>query len=77
MLEYRLMIEGYNMREEREWERTAQLAAWIMQPHVKRRITAADLYKRKESEPEKRVPTYEESKAFFEESVKKLGLKSL
>lgn len=72
MIEYRLMIEGYNLREEREWERTAQLAAWIIQPHVKKRITADQLFRRKESEPEEQVPTYEESKSFFEESVKSL-----
>lgn len=69
MEEFRLMIEGYNLREEREWERTAQLAAWIIQPHVKKKVTADQLFKRK-GNVEGKVPTYEESKAFFEEYLK-------
>lgn len=32
--EYGLMVEGYEMREERERYRTAELATWLLAPHT-------------------------------------------
>jgi hypothetical protein len=53
--ELHLALEGYGRREEYEWQRTAQLAAWIINGtraayHAKRMrpVKATDLYKRKQ-----------------------------
>lgn len=61
------MMEGYLWRDDQEWMRMAQLAAWTVQPHVKRQVTADQLYRPQSEREEKKKTTYEESKAFFEE----------
>jgi len=42
--EYKLMVEGFNEKNDSDWRKLAQLASWIIQPHVKKRIKADDLY---------------------------------
>jgi hypothetical protein len=63
--EFNLMCEGNKMKEEREWQRTAQLAAWVVQPHVKKQITAEKLLKKPRTQEDAK-----EAKALFEK-VKK------
>lgn len=43
MKEFNLLIDGYNLKQEDEWYKIAQLAAWIMSPHTKRPISAKKL----------------------------------
>lgn len=61
------MMEGYLWREDQEWMRLAQLAAWTVQPHVKRPVTADQLYRSQSDREKQQKSSYEESKAFFEE----------
>lgn len=61
------MMEGYLWREDQEWMRMAQLAAWTVQPHVKRPVSADQLYRPQSEREEEQQTTYEESKAFFDE----------
>lgn len=77
--EFNLMIEGYKWREEREWERTAQLAAWIMSPHTKKRITANKLLGKEDGHTQKKkrktIKVTTEEKAEIMESLDRdLGL---
>ena len=72
--EFNLMVEGYKWREEREWERTAQLAAWLLSPHTKKKITADKLLgKDKRKHKRKRVSPKEKAK-IMEGLEKDLGL---
>lgn len=64
------MMKGYLWREDQEWMRMAQLAAWVIQPHVKRPVTADQLYRAQGDQENQQKATYEESKAFFEEMTK-------
>jgi hypothetical protein len=38
-------IDGYNRRLSDQWEIASHLAAWTVQPHIKKRIKPTDLYK--------------------------------
>ena len=41
------MLDGHETRDDREWRRTAQLAAWLLAPWSKKKITADDLLKKR------------------------------
>jgi hypothetical protein len=41
------MLDGFEVRDDREWRRTAQIAAWLLAPWSKKRITVDDLLKRR------------------------------
>jgi hypothetical protein len=41
--EFMELVEGYKWRNERDWEKVAQLAAWITAPHLKKPTTARKL----------------------------------
>lgn len=41
------MLDGYEARDDRAWRRTAQLAAWLLAPWSKKKITADDLLKKR------------------------------
>lgn len=68
------MVEGYNMREEREWERTAQLAAWLLSPHTKRKITADKLLGKDKQKRKTKKVTAEEKAETLESLESDLGL---
>lgn len=36
-------VEGYRVREEREWYRTAWLACYVLAPHTKKKLTPEKL----------------------------------
>jgi hypothetical protein len=40
--EYRNMMNGYKKRQDVEWQRTAQLASWIMSAHIGKKAPTAD-----------------------------------
>lgn len=63
-------VKGFQMKEEREWQRTAQLAAWIMSPHTKRGVDPKKLYNPKGF---KKETTPEESKQIVDELIEELG----
>ena len=58
------LIEGYKFREQREWDKLAQLASWTTAPHLKRPVSAKKLLG-KEKKKEKTTP--KESKRLVEE----------
>jgi hypothetical protein len=47
------MVEGYNLREQKELEKLALLASWIMSPHLKKPITPDKLLKPAQTESQK------------------------
>jgi hypothetical protein len=51
LAEFNELVEGYKLRNKMEWERTAQLAVWIMQPHVKEKMSVDKLIKLKDDKP--------------------------
>ena len=78
--EFTAVCKAYNQKREAEsrerWEQTRTLAAIIIQPHLKKRITVQQLLplpwdKRKDPEPNKRTLTKEEQLRRFEELVKR------
>ncbi|MFS1513060.1 phage tail assembly chaperone [Chengkuizengella sp. SCS-71B] len=71
LAEYNLMIKGYELREEQEWRRTAQLAAWVMSPHLKRPITADKLFKKKQTN---QITSPEQSKQVLNELMDEFGI---
>lgn len=69
------MIAGFRMREDLEWQRTAQLAAWIRQAHGDKKVTADKLLgkdKRKERTSGK-VVSIEEKRRTLDELEQSLG----
>ena len=36
-------MEGWREQDKHEWQRAAQMAAWIINPHIKGRVTADEL----------------------------------
>lgn len=63
--EYKLMIKGFNRKEDMDWRKLSQLAAWNIQPHVKKTITADKLYNPNAKEQRKTTP--EETQEVMEE----------
>jgi hypothetical protein len=47
LTEFNDLVKGYEWRDEQEWQRIAQLAAWTINPHIKRAITADKLLNKK------------------------------
>jgi hypothetical protein len=48
--EYFLMIEGHKEKEEFELQKRAQHAAWVVQPHVKNKVTPDMLLQKKRTQ---------------------------
>ena len=69
LTEFLDLIEGYKWRNEREWERTAQLAVWTSQK-LKKNVTAKKLIG-KESKKKKTTP--EETKAVLTDLTNRFG----
>lgn len=63
------MIEGYKFREERELDKLALLASWIMSPHLKKPITPDKLLnKRKDgSSKNDKATSPEETRSLLED----------
>jgi hypothetical protein len=40
--EFRNMLDGFKLREDVEWQRTAQLAVWVMSPHSGKKTPTVD-----------------------------------
>lgn len=57
------MLEGYEKRDEMAWQKTATLACWIINPHLKRKVTPDKLLGR---QAEQRKLTPEEKRAEIE-----------
>lgn len=47
LTEFNDLVKGYEWRDGQEWNRIAQLAAWTINPHIKRPVTADKLLNRK------------------------------
>jgi hypothetical protein len=41
------MRDGFNRREDREWEKIATLGIWILAPHTKKKLTVLELLGRR------------------------------
>lgn len=67
------MMEGYNWSEEREWQRMAQLAAWVISPHTRRRVTADQLLGKQQKGSGKKIPVAEQ-RLTLAELEKELGI---
>lgn len=65
--EFNNYIEGYNRKEEKEWKKIAQLASWVISPHVKKPVSAEKLLKPKKNK-ETNVISLDEKRKYFEES---------
>jgi hypothetical protein len=48
--QFYLMVQGIREKDERETHKYAQLAAWIMQPHAKKKITPDMLLNKQRTE---------------------------
>lgn len=70
--ELKEVIEGYQLRNELEWRKIAQLAAWIVSPHLKKPVTADKLLG-KNKQQKKTTP--EESRASLRELMIRMGVK--
>jgi hypothetical protein len=40
--DFRNMMDGFKLRQDIEWQRTAQLASWVMSPHSGKKTPSAD-----------------------------------
>ena len=69
------MMTGFNMRQELEWQRTAQLASWVMSPHSGKKTPTADklLGKGKGKQRKRKVVSIEEKRATLDELEQTLG----
>jgi hypothetical protein len=56
LTEFNDLVKGYEWRDEQEWQRIAQLAAWTINPHIKRSITADKLLNKKNKKDRKVIP---------------------
>lgn len=61
------LVKGYDWREEQEWNRIAQLAAWTISPHLKRPISASKLLNRKNKKDTGKVVSFDEKRRELEE----------
>lgn len=41
--EFKLMVEGYQMKDKSVWSKVAQLASWVTAPHLKKPISPEKL----------------------------------
>jgi hypothetical protein len=73
MKEYHLMLDGYYMREEKEWEKLSHLASWITMPHVKNSIKPTDFYDPNRSKKKETTP--EESQQIIDELMSEMDTK--
>lgn len=64
------MVEGFKLRDELEWRKIAQLAAWITSPHLKKPITADRLLGKNK---QKKRTTPEETKAELQQLMARMG----
>ncbi len=69
LTEFLDLIEGYKWRNEREWERTAQLAVWTSQK-LRKNTTARKLLGK---EAKKKKTTPEETKSVLLDLTNQLG----
>lgn len=60
-------------REEKEWQRIAQLASWIMSPHVKKPISAEKLLGKSNKVKSQKKVTTEEKKATLDQLEQSIG----
>jgi hypothetical protein len=67
--EFNDLLEGYKWRNEREWERVAQLAVWTSEK-LKRSVTAEELLGKKNA---KKKTTPEETRAVLLDLTNRLG----
>jgi hypothetical protein len=73
--EFANMGEGYRMRNDIEWQRTAQLASWIMSAQLGKKAPTADklLGKDKRKERTNKVVSIEEKRKTLAELEESLG----
>lgn len=73
--EFANMGEGYRLKSEAEWQRTAQLASWIMSAQLGKKAPTADklLGKDKRKERTNKVVSIEEKRSTFAELEESLG----
>ena len=69
------MGEGYRMKSDADWQRTAQLASWIMSAQLGKKAPTADklLGKEKRKEPTTKVVSIEEKRSTLAELEEALG----
>ena len=66
LTEFNDLVKGYEWRDEQEWQRTAQLAAWTMSPHLKKPI-GADKLLNKKKDTKNNVVSLEDKRRELEE----------
>lgn len=66
LVEFNELVEGYKFRNRLEWERTAQLGAWVMQPHSKQALTIEKLIGKRDGDKVKITPSKEVQKEQLE-----------
>ncbi|MBW3113484.1 phage tail assembly chaperone [Bacillus sp. MCCB 382] len=73
--EFRNMMDGFKLRQDIEWQRTAQLASWVISAHVKKPPSADKLLgKDKDGKQRSRkVVSIEEKRATLADLESTLG----
>lgn len=66
LAEFNDLVKGYEWRDEQEWQRIAQLAAWTMSPHLKKPI-GADKLLNKKKDTKNNVVSLEDKRRELEE----------
>jgi hypothetical protein len=69
LIEFIDLVEGYKWRNERQWERTAQLAVWTSQK-LRKNVTAKKLIGK---EAKKKKTTPDETKAVLLDLTERFG----
>lgn len=73
LAEFKLMMEGFNLRNELEWRKVAQLASWVTAPHLKRPMKPDKLLGKSDNNKERKKTTPEYTKEYLDELEKDFG----
>lgn len=65
--EFNLMVEGYQMRDKKGYQKLAQHASWVTAPHLKRPIKPEKLLGQDNEGKEKETTTPEYTKQYLDE----------
>jgi hypothetical protein len=73
--EFRNMMDGFSKRQDIEWQRTAQLASWVISPHAGKKTPTADklLGRDNGKQRQRKVVSIEEKRSTLAELENSLG----
>jgi hypothetical protein len=71
--EFENMGEGFKMRQDLEWQKTAQLASWIMSAQLGKKAPTADKLLGKDKQSTKKVVSIEEKRKTLAELEESFG----